>query len=220
MESTNSLFFPEGKVQEADPELHEILMDEEKRQREGINLIASENYTSQTVLEVLGTPMQNKYAEGYPGARYYRGCEFADKVELLANKRALEAFHLDSEKWGVNVQPLSGSPANFEVYTALIGKEGKIMGLNLQDGGHLSHGFANKEKKVSATSYYFQSKPYFIDSETGLINYDKLEEDAEEFKPNLIIAGYSAYSRDLDYKRYREICDKVGAVLMVDMAHY
>ena len=207
-------------LKDIDPIVYDLAQKELERQTDHLEMIASENFTYPAVMEAMGSVFTNKYAEGYPGARYYRGCEFADKVELLANKRALEAFHLDSEKWGVNVQPLSGSPANFEVYTALIGKEGKIMGLNLQDGGHLSHGFANKEKKVSATSYYFQSKPYFIDSETGLINYDKLEEDAEEFKPNLIIAGYSAYSRDLDYKRYREICDKVGAVLMVDMAHY
>ncbi|CAI2368679.1 unnamed protein product [Moneuplotes crassus] len=220
MESSKTLFFEEGTTKDIDPELFEILQDEEGRQKTGINLIASENYASQAVLEVLGTPLQNKYAEGYPGARYYRGTEFADKVELLAQKRALETFHLDTEKWGVNVQPLSGTPANFEVYTALIGKDAKIMGLNLQDGGHLSHGFENKGKKVSATSYYFESKPYFINEETGLIDYDKMEEIAEEFKPNLIIAGYSAYSRDLDYKRFRDVCDKVGAILLVDMAHF
>lgn len=220
MEGTKHLFFEEGSVKDIDPELYDILVDEEHRQKEGIDLIASENYTSQAVLEVLGTPLQNKYAEGYPGARYYKGTEFADKVELLAQKRALEAFHLDSEAWGVNVQPHSGCPANFEVYTALVGKDGRIMGLNLQDGGHLSHGFENKDRKVSATSLYFQSKAYFINKETSLIDYDKLEEAAEEFKPHLIIAGYSAYSRDLDYKRFRQICDKVGAYLHVDMAHY
>ena len=110
------LCFTEGDVKTTDPELYDILMDEEKRQKEGINLIASENYTSHGVLQILGTPLQNKYAEGYPGARYYRGTEFVDKVEVLAIKRALKAFHLDEEKWGVNVQPLSGTPANFEVY--------------------------------------------------------------------------------------------------------
>lgn len=220
MEGAKSLFFEEGPVKDTDTELYDILMDEEARQKEGVNLIASENYTSQGVLEILGTPLQNKYAEGYPGARYYRGTEFADKVELLAQKRALQAFHLDNEKWAVNVQPHSGSPANFEVYTALVGKDGRIMGLNLQDGGHLSHGFENKDRKVSATSYYFNSKPYFLNKETGLIDYDGMEKIAEEFKPNLIIAGYSAYSRDLDYARFRSICDKVGAYMLVDMAHY
>lgn len=220
METTKSLFFPEGRVRDTDPDLFQILKDEETRQVDGVNLIASENYTSESVLEVLGTPLQNKYAEGYPGGRYYRGNEYTDKVELLAQQRALETFHLDSEKWGVNVQPLSGTPANFEVYTALIGKDAKIMGLNLQDGGHLSHGFENKTKKVSATSLYFNSKPYFINSETGLIDYEQMEKTAEEFQPNLIIAGYSAYSRDIDYKKFRDVCDKVGAYLMVDMAHY
>lgn len=215
------LCFTEGDVKTTDPELYDILMDEEKRQKEGINLIASENYTSHGVLQILGTPLQNKYAEGYPGARYYRGTEFVDKVEVLAIKRALKAFHLDEEKWGVNVQPLSGTPANFEVYTALVGKDGKIMGLYLPDGGHLSHGFKNQAgKHISATSLYFESKQYNVVTETGLIDYDKLEEDAIEFKPKLIVAGYSAYPRDLDYKRFREICDKVGAYLMVDMAHY
>lgn len=220
MEETKELFFKEGDVQDTDAELYEILVDEEKRQREGIALIASENYTSQGVLQILGTPLQNKYAEGYPGARYYRGTEFCDKVELLAQKRALEAFHLDPEVWQVNVQPLSGTPANFEVYTALVGKDGRIMGLNLQDGGHLSHGFQNQDKKVSATSIYFESKPYYVHKLSGLIDYEKLEEDALEFKPKMIIAGYSAYPRDLHYDKFRKICDKVGAYLLVDMAHY
>lgn len=205
MEATDkSLFFDEGPVKDTDDELYQILKDEEKRQRDGINLIASENYASEGVLEILSTPLQNKYSEGYPGARYYRGTEFCDKVELLAQKRALEAFELDPEQWEVNVQPHSGCPANFEVYTALVGKDGKIMGLNLQDGGHLSHGF----DRVSATSVYFNSKAYHVDVSTGLIDYDKLEEDAFEFKPKLIIAGYSAYPRDLDYERFRKICDK------------
>jgi len=218
--STKDLFFTEGDVKTTDSELYDILVDEEKRQKEGVNLIASENYTSQGVLQILGTPLQNKYAEGYPGARYYRGTEFVDKVELLANQRALKAFGLDDAVWGVNVQPLSGTPANFEVYTALAGKDGKIMGLYLPDGGHLSHGFKRGDKYISATSLYFDAKQYGVNPETGLIDYDKLETDAEEFKPKIIVAGYSAYPRDLDYKRYREICDKVGAYLMVDMAHY
>lgn len=183
-------------------------------------MIASENYTSEAVLQILGTPLQNKYAEGYVGARYYRGCEQVDKVEALAIKRALAAFRLNDLDWGVNVQPLSGCPANFEAYTGLIGKDGKIMGLHLPDGGHLSHGFENNGKHISATSLYFQSKPYHVFSDTGLIDYDGLEESAKEFKPNLIVAGYSAYPRDLDYKRFREICDQVGAYLLVDMAHY
>ena len=137
----------------------------------------------------------------------------------MARERALKAFHCD-DTWSVNVQPLSGTPANFEVYTALGGPGCKIMGLNLQDGGHLSHGFKNGEKCVSATSLYFESGPYFVDKGTGLLNYDDIEAKAVEFQPKILIAGYSAYTRDLDYKRFREIADKVGAYLMVDMAHY
>ena len=221
METTTKVsFFTEGDVKTTDQELYEMLWDEETRQIETLNLIASENYTSQGVLQILGTPLQNKYAEGYPGARYYRGTEFVDKVEILAMKRALKAFHLDDEKWGVNVQPLSGTPANFEVFTALVGKDERIMGLYCPDGGHLSHGHIVGEKKMTATSEYFQTHPYYADPTTGLIDYDKLEKDAEELLPRVIVAGYSTYPRDLDYKRFREIWNKVGAYLMVDMAHY
>lgn len=203
-----------------DPELMAMIQHEKVRQRNGVALIASENYTSKGVMEILGTPLQNKYAEGYPGKRYYPGNEYIDQIENLAKKRALEAFHLDPEVWDVNVQPLSGAPANIEVYTGLIGKDGKIMGLHLPDGGHLTHGFKAGEKCISATSMYFQSKAYHCCQETGLIDYDTMEKDALEFKPQILIAGYSAYTKDLDYKRFREVADKVGAYLHVDMAHY
>ena len=151
--------------------------------------------------------------------RYYGGNEIIDQVELLTQKRALQAFGCDPAKWGVNVQTLSGCPANFAVYTALIGPHGRLMGLNLPDGGHLSHGFYTPNKKISATSVYFESMPYGINTDTGLIDYDKLHENAKLFRPQIIVAGTSCYSRHLDYKRFREICDDVGAILMADMAH-
>ena len=142
-----------------------------------------------------------------------------DKIELLAQKRALQAFGLDASKWGVNVQALSGCPANFAVYTALLGPHGRLMGLNLPDGGHLSHGFYTPAKKISATSAFFESMPYSLNPETGLIDYDRLHENAKLFRPQIIVAGTSCYSRNLDYKRFREICNDVGAVLLADMAH-
>ena len=206
-------------LKEHDPELYAMIEREKKRQYAGIELIASENFAYTYTMEPLGSCLTNKYSEGYPGARYYGGNEFIDQVESLCQKRALEVYGADPKKWAVNVQPLSGSPANFAVYTALLKPGDRLMGLELTQGGHLTHGYWNEKKKVSASSIYFHSKPYFVDLETGLIDYDALEAAAIEFKPKLIIAGYSAYPRDLDYKRFRDICDKVGAYLHADMAH-
>lgn len=195
-------------------------MEHEKlRQRKSIVLIASENYTSKSVYDALGSCMSNKYSEGYPGARYYGGNEFIDKSENLCMKRALEAFNLDPNEWGVNVQSLSGSPANFQVYTALLEPHDRIMGLDLPHGGHLSHGFSTPTKKISATSIYFEQMPYRLDEATGVIDYDRLEENAMLFRPKIIVAGASAYARLIDYDRMREICDKVGAYMLADMAH-
>ena len=153
------------------------------------------------------------------GRRYYGGNEFIDKIETLCMDRALSLYGLDSEEWGVNVQPYSGSPANFATYTALLQPHDRIMGLDLPSGGHLTHGFQTAKKKVSATSVYFESMPYVVSSETGLIDYDDMEKRAKMFLPKLLIAGGSAYPREWNYGRMREIADSVGALLMVDMAH-
>ena len=229
-----------------DPELAELINSEDRRQRVGLELIASENFCSSAVREVLGSCLTNKYSEGggmynlvgvmhrdcchntldililfyiTVGRRYYGGNEFIDKIETLCMERALELYNLNPSEWGVNVQPHSGSPANFAVYTALLRPHDRIMGLDLPSGGHLTHGFQTIKKKVSATSVYFESMPYVVDGETGLINYDDLEKRACMFLPKLLIAGGSAYPREWDYARMRQIADSVGALLMVDMAH-
>lgn len=176
-------------------------------------------------MECLGSALTNKYSEGLPGARYYGGNEVVDQVEELCQKRALEAYGLDPEKWGVNVQPYSGSPANFAVYTALLRPHDRIMGLDLPSGGHLTHGFYTYSKKegtrkaVSATSVYFESLPYRVHPESGLIDYEELARTAALFKPAMIIAGGSAYPRELDYAKFKEIADANGSLLMMDMAH-
>jgi glycine hydroxymethyltransferase len=198
-------------LSEKDPEVYSLIKSEESYQRSTIRLIASENYVSKSVLEASGSVFANKYSEGYPGARFYQGQVNCDGIELLAIKRAKEVFGAEH----VNVQPYSGSPANLAVYFAFIQPGDTILGLNLSHGGHLTHG-----SKASITGKYFNAVHYNLDPVTGLIDYDEIERLALEHKPKIIVAGHSAYPRQLDFKRFREIADKAGALLFVDMAHF
>jgi len=193
-----------------DDELFTAMEEERQRQEDHIELIASENYTSPRVMQALGSQLTNKYAEGYPGKRYYGGCEFVDKAEQLAIDRAKQLFSADY----ANVQAHSGSQANMAVFMALIQPGDTILGLSLADGGHLTHG-----AKPNFSGKLYHAVQYGLDSETGLINYDQVEALALEHKPKLIIAGFSAYSRIWDWQRFREIADQVGAYFVVDMAH-
>ena len=197
-------------IKSYDSELFEAMEKELNRQRDHIELIASENFTSRAVMEAMGSHLTNKYAEGYPGARYYGGCEHVDVVEQLAIDRAKELFGAEH----ANVQPHSGSQANVAVYLALLKPGDTILGMDLSHGGHLTHG-----SKASISGKYFNSCFYGVDPETECIDYEKAMQIAGECKPKIIIAGASAYSRIIDFKKMREIADEVGAYLMVDMAH-
>lgn len=206
-------------LSEVDPEVKNIIDKEVWRQFTGLELIASENLTSRAAMEANGSFLTNKYSEGLPAARYYGGNEWIDELEILCRKRALQAFHLDPSKWGVNVQPYSGSTANFAALTALLQPQDRLMGLGLPDGGHLTHGYYTAKKKMTASSIYFQSFPYGLDPASQLIDYNTLASQARIFKPRLIICGASAYPRDWDYKTLRSIADEHGGLLMADIAH-
>jgi glycine hydroxymethyltransferase len=194
----------------ADPEVADAIRGEEQRQQFGIELIASENFVSAAVLRAVGSVLTNKYAEGYPGKRYYGGCEYVDVVETLAIERAKELFGAEH----VNVQPHSGANANLAAYLALIDPGDRILGLSLSEGGHLTHGLA-----VNFSGRLFDAHFYGVDQETGMIDYDVVAARAKEVRPRAIIAGASAYSRAIDYQRFREIADEVGAYLFADIAH-
>ncbi|MBI1999515.1 MAG: serine hydroxymethyltransferase [Parcubacteria group bacterium] len=198
-----------------DKRTERLIRREERRQKRVVNLIASENYVSDDVREALASVFTNKYAEGYPGKRYYGGNEISDEVERLCEERALKLFKLSPKKWHANVQPYSGSPANFAVYLALVPTGGKIMGMTLSHGGHLTHGHG-----VSATGKLWEQVPYGVSKKTERLDYAELLRVAKKKKPHLIVAGFTAYPRKINFKKFRGIADAVGAYLMVDMSHF
>lgn len=207
---STEMFFRDLNTSSFDPELWSAIQQEKKRQEEHIELIASENYVSPRILELQGSVLTNKYAEGYPNKRYYGGCEYVDKVEQLAIDRAKKLFNAEY----ANVQPHSGSQANAAVYFALLSPGDTILGMDLTHGGHLTHG-----AKVSFSGKNYNAFHYGIDSETGEIDYQQVEDLAKKHKPKMIVAGFSAYSRIIDWRLFRQIADSIGAYLMVDIAH-
>jgi glycine hydroxymethyltransferase len=198
-------------LKEMDSKIHHLIQLETERQKLGLEMIASENYVSLEVLEAQGSILTNKYAEGYPGKRYYGGCEFVDGIEQLAIDRARELFKAEH----ANVQPHSGSQANMAVYLACLKPGDSVMGMDLSHGGHLTHG-----SPVNFSGFLFKASHYGLDPATGLLNYDLIREQAVKIRPKLLIAGYSAYPRVLDFTQFRSIADEIGATLLVDMAHF
>jgi glycine hydroxymethyltransferase len=207
---TQEVFMPYEHVKKVDPDLYESLINELGRQRQNLELIASENFVSQAVLDTAGSIMTNKYAEGYPGRRYYGGCEFVDVAEQLAIDRVKQLFGAEH----ANVQPHSGASANTAVYYAMLEPGDTILGLDLSHGGHLTHGM-----KINISGRYYHAEAYQVDPVTEQIDYEVVRKRALEVKPKMIVAGASAYPRALDFKRFRDIADEVGALLFVDMAH-
>ncbi len=205
-----TVIFTMKNIQDFDTELYTLIKQEEQRQSQKIRMIASENYVSKAVLEATGSVLTNKYSEGYPGRRYYEGQQLIDQIELLTINRAREVFGAEH----VNVQTYSGSPANLAVYLAFIKPGDPILGMALPHGGHLTHG-----SPVSISGKYFNAHSYGLDPETGQLNYETIRNKALEVRPKILIAGHSAYPRTLDFKKFREIADEVGAIFMADMAH-
>ncbi|KKU11499.1 MAG: Serine hydroxymethyltransferase [Parcubacteria group bacterium GW2011_GWB1_45_7] len=197
-----------------DKEIQKLINLEIKRQKETLDLIASENLASRDVLAPLGSPLSNKYSEGYPGKRYYPGNEYHDKIEILAQKRALKLFKLDPKKWSVNVQPYSGSPANLAVYVGLAEPGDTIMGMKLAAGGHLTHGH-----KVSASGIFYNSVQYGVNPKTGKVDYDEVLRLAKKAKPKVFVSGFTAYPRRFNFKKFGEIAKKVGAYHLSDISH-
>lgn len=202
------------KLAQQDPEIYKIIEKEKKRQTEGLEMIASENYVSEAVLEAMGSIMTNKYAEGYPGHRYYGGQEWTDKIETLAQERALKLFGITEKEYGVNVQPYSGSPMNIEVYFALAEFGDTILGMSLAQGGHLTHGH-----KVNFSGRAYKFIQYSLTEKDQTIDYDEVRRLAIEHKPKIIVSGATAYPRKIDFKRFQEIADEVGAIHMADISH-
>lgn len=202
-----------NKLNNLDTEISKIHSQEEKRQLETINLIASENYVSSSIRQAMATVFTNKYSEGYPKARYYPGNKYIDELEILCQNRALNLFEVSKVKWGVNVQPYSGSPANFAVYSALLEKNDIALGMSLSSGGHLTHGH-----KVSNSGKFFHFEQYGVDK-NGYIDYKEVEKLAQKHKPKLIVIGASAYSRIIDFKKFSKIAKKYNSLLMADIAH-
>lgn len=196
-----------------DKVLAKLIKEETERQQKTINLIPSENYVSEEILEVLGSPLTNKYSEGYPGKRYYAGNKIYDQIEILTQQRFKKLFKLGRD-WEVNVQPYSGSPANLEIYSGLMDPGDTLMGMSLVAGGHLSHGH-----KVSFSGRFFKSVQYGVDSETGLLDYEAIEKIASEHRPRLIVSGHSAYSRQIDFQKIGMIAKKIGAFHVADISH-
>ena len=208
-------------LQQTDPEIFNLIKAEEKRQETDIEMIPSENFVSDAVREAVGSVLMNKYSEGQPFKRYYQGNQFIDQIEALVEKRALEAFRITEADWHVNVQPVTGSVANFAVYAALMQPGDKMLGMSLYDGGHLTHGWKLPEsgKPISFTARIYDTYFYNVDPKTKVFNYDEIEKIAHEIKPRVLISGGTAYPREINHHRMRSIADSVGAIYMADVAH-
>jgi glycine hydroxymethyltransferase len=208
-------------LQQTDPEIFDLIKSEEERQKTDLAMIPSENFVSDAVREAVGSVLMNKYSEGQPFKRYYQGNQFIDQIESLVEERALQAFNLDEKDWHVNVQAVTGSIANFAVYAALLNPGDKMLGMSLYDGGHLSHGWKLPEtgKPISFTARIYDTYFYSVDPVTKVFDYDSIEKIAKEVHPKILISGGTAYPREINHKRMREIADTVGAIYMADVAH-